>query len=363
MQSFSIEIAKERGGKQKTRWPSKSNCLNITDFSVCFCPKIQQSSADGIVKFPNGDFVAVFGSFSFDGEFGDAALRAFYESYTGNPEFNRMAGSFSILVLKKGKLHAFTDENGIQSLFTNRDCTFLSTSFLAVAETLPSVTLNLQSAYEYVLYGAVYGDATLAEEIRELDSSTVHQLWPEKRSFPKTKSTFPGTPRNGSLKDWTEYFRPKLIDYFSVLADAGGRACSALSGGYDSRLILALMRKVGLPFHLYVYGSADSPDVRVARAICEGEGLELSQRNKAKIRREINPDFFEEAFHRHYYLADGRGIFGAIDDGTDFITRRERTEGVRFQLNGGGGRNFPEFLEDAGSADVSQGLRPAGFRP
>ena len=59
-----------------------------------------------------------------------------------------------------------------------------------------------------------------------------------------------------------------LDGYFAAVAKIfGNRVTSALSGGYDSRLILAMLRRHGVAPHLFVYGNAGDQDVRLATAI------------------------------------------------------------------------------------------------
>jgi hypothetical protein len=52
-----------------------------------------------------------------------------------------------------------------------------------------------------------------------------------------------------------------------VAASFGDRVTCALSGGYDSRLILALLRRHGVSPRVYVYGPPGDKDVELARTI------------------------------------------------------------------------------------------------
>ena len=70
----------------------------------------------------------------------------------------------------------------------------------------------------------------------------------------------------------------------SIVGSAGDRIDTAISGGYDSRLILALLRARGVRPRLHVYGSDADSDVRIARQICAGEGLTLEHIDKSRLK-------------------------------------------------------------------------------
>lgn len=58
---------------------------------------------------------------------------------------------------------------------------------------------------------------------------------------------------------------------------------SALSGGFDSRLMLVLKLKEFINPKLYVYGSNTNSDVIIAKLIAINENLNLDHTNKFEI--------------------------------------------------------------------------------
>ncbi len=61
----------------------------------------------------------------------------------------------------------------------------------------------------------------------------------------------------------------------SMTSLAGGRKISVgLSGGLDSRVLLALLMKSGAPFQCHVHGPEDEPDVIISKAVAETAGAE-----------------------------------------------------------------------------------------
>ena len=71
---------------------------------------------------------------------------------------------------------------------------------------------------------------------------------------------------------------------------------SALSGGYDSRHMTALLLSVGETPHLYVYGDSSSSDVRVAKNIALGERLELDHVDKGALAKVTQQAYWAPLF-------------------------------------------------------------------
>src|ERR1700750_1216342 len=76
-------------------------------------------------------------------------------------------------------------------------------------------------------------------------------------------------------------------------------AASALPGGCDSRLILALLRRHGISPRVYVYGPPGNKDVELARAIAEGEGFALEVVDKDR-QPALTPGGFGAVASQHF---------------------------------------------------------------
>jgi len=169
----------------------------------------------------------------------------------------------------------------------------------------------------------------------------IHRLRPGYAQTPKRMSV--SGLAGATMEEQQDVVADALLGIFrTIQRNFGGRVCAALSGGYDTRLMLALLRATGAAPALYVYGTADSDDVRVARDICRGEGLDLHVYDKSAHPR-VDADGFRAALAAQFYLVDGLGPVGAVDDGADLFTRRRRAHGGNLQLNGGGGEIFRDF--------------------
>ena len=290
-------------------------------------------------EFDNGDFIVSVGTGLYRGQAGPPALKAVHESFSRQQlRPDDLLGSYGIVLLRGDRLFVFNDYTGLYRIYCNRERSVLSSSFLAVVKTLPERNLSGQEFYEYLFHETSYGDKTLLKEVELLDSTRTWQISPQIGSQPK--EVVPGPLPGSTMDDRIARVSENLSGYFRILRDVfGDDVISSLSGGYDTRLLLALARNAGIRPRLFVYGPEDSGDVRVARAIAEGEGLELEHIDKSRFPR-VPPDAFGEVVERNYYLFDGLGSTGVFDNGSDAATRIKRARQARLHLNGGGGEIY-----------------------
>ena len=193
----------------------------------------------------------------------------------------------------------------------------------------------MQEFFEYIFDGAYHGDNTLIQDISLFDTKNILQLSPEISMIPKSIK-YEGFDKNLSFDEMVQKYATELINYFTIIRDNfGNDVCAALSSGSDTRLMLALMRYVGIESYLYVYGGQDDSDVKIAKIIAEGEGLKLDVEEKSKFPM-IGKDKYPDFLNKQYYLLDGLGYTGIFDNGSDMPSRYKRIEQGHLQLNGAG---------------------------
>ena len=134
----------------------------------------------------------------------------------------------------------------------------------------------------------------------------------------------------------------RLRALFKVYAAGGGRFHTALSGGYDSRLMLALLLDAGLDPTLYVYGDEHDDDVRVAKQIAAGEGLRLDHVDKTL--QGVPPNAARWAVERTWARFDAWKNDGLFDNGADAEDRLQRAPAGVSVLNGSAGESFRNFF-------------------
>lgn len=296
---------------------------------------------ENIYHFQNGDFILGTGTFLYRQQTGLRALNNLYAEFDSDAfEFSTLQGHFCIVLFKNGKLHIWNDLFGVYHVFTNIDQSLISSSFLAVVRGLGTRQPNLQAMYEYVFEGASYNDDTYVEGVKLLDAFHLHVPGSDVGKVRK-KCAIAGIDSD-DFAQRVNLVSDSLANYFDTLKNCfGSRVCSALSGGYDSRLILALINDSGMDPYLYVYGTDQSADVRVARSIAAAENLEIHHDNRVMGKHTLKD--FRELTINEYFYSDGHGPNGVFTNGAEFLARGVRTDAAGLQLNGGGGEIFRNF--------------------
>ena len=306
-------------------------------------PKFQSRSA-GLKRYPNGDYAFVCGTCLFEGA-GLASAALLYDAAATDPALSEeFMGHYAAVLRKDGRTEIKLDGFGGYHIFYNLEARIVSSSFYAICSVLPSLTLSQQSACEYVFNGVVSGDETLFTEVKLAPIQARIVVGPQalevvRPGLPVTR-TYTSARRDASLRDSIA-----LLDrYFGAVARSfGDRVRCALSGGYDSRLILAYLRRHGMKPSVYVYGSAHQRDVLIAQEIARGEGFPLDVIDKDD-RPIISPIEFVETARRNFLATDGYGYAGIFHNGAETEESARRVFGDTIAINGGGGEIFRNFF-------------------
>ena len=314
--------------------------IETDDFAIHFYNKIGVQS-ENLLRFPDGDFILFTGTLIYKKQTGVNALKELYTDFIPDKfKFDALRGHFCVLIYKNKTLYTWNDYFGVYHVFTNKNHGIISSSFLSVVRLLDKKQLHLQAMYEYAREGACYGDDTYIQEVKLLNAFKIHQPGHRHQEIKKT-ITLPvisSTNFNDRVAKTVEH----LLDYFDAIKQSfGNEVCSALSGGYDSRLILALLTECDIEPSLYVYGSEQSADVQIAKSISAGEGLTIHHDNR--IIGKPSLENFHSLMQLEYFYCDGHGPNGAFTNGAEQAARTIRTDAAGLQLNGGGGEIFRNF--------------------
>ena len=224
---------------------------------------------------------------------------------------------------------------------------FLTNSFLAMLELCTRRVFDIQACYEYVCNGAVFGSRTLVEDVAALSANTVLSVAGDEtkilyRPSPITNEV-PDVPQ--TLDAIADYHCGRLEQVFEPIArNYGDLIRLSFSGGFDSRLMLAMLIKHGAKPTLFVYGREDDEDLRIARTISKAEGLSLECINKGAT-PVPDPEAFIEETEKNLFAFDGWKVESPLFDfGEDCEDRLKRHLDGQIPLNGSLGEIYRNFF-------------------
>jgi asparagine synthase (glutamine-hydrolysing) len=214
------------------------------------------------------------GTFIYRAEGPEESLKLLLDDFTGGRfDHASLLGHYFIFLFLPSGIKVLTDGTGLVKAYHDNEGSYLSSSFLLAARLHNRLTLNRAAATENLLTGGIAGTETLVNEINSFSKASV-------RLFKDVEFVFPGentqeynlASRTVALQGQSE----RLLTYFRScrkIAEGGG-ADIGLTGGYDSRLMLACARNhiPDLQIHSH-YRPAGSEEWRIARRIAEGEKI------------------------------------------------------------------------------------------
>jgi asparagine synthase (glutamine-hydrolysing) len=291
------------------------------------------------------DLVAVAGTLTWDEEMGRPALEGLLRTAAlPEPDWSRLGGQFVALVRRQGRIFLLTDHFAMFQLFHDADMSLFSTSLLAAVNTLPKVSFDPQGVYELAFNVAPIGDDTVFREIKTLGPNRVAELTREGVRLHDAARPLPERTTEMPIAERVERHKQRLAKIVRPhVRHFGDHVHCPLSGGLDSRLLLASLRAEGCRPYVYVYGGLDSGDVRIARLISEAQGFEVDWLDKEA--RALAPDEFPEQVERNFQEYDGLPCFGELfENGCNAAARDARHAGGALSASGACGEIYRNFF-------------------
>ena len=292
------------------------------------------------------DLAAVAGTLAFDGLTGSAALRALLrEAELPSPDWSRLRGQFAALVRRGGRSFLLTDYFAAFQLFRDREARLFSTSFLAAANALPRLSFDPQGVYEFAFNVVPIGNDTVLADLKLLGPDEVAELTPDGARFHAVAKPLPEVAVDMPLEERVARHRQRLSDAVGAHRSLfGGGVVCPLSGGLDSRLLLAALRAEGAQPRVYVYGAPGEEDVEIAQRIGSAEGFEVEAFDKGAWPRPA-PDDFAGQVERNFQQYDGLPVYGEIfESGANALARDRRHPGGALAASGGCGEIYRNFF-------------------
>ncbi len=292
-----------------------------------------------------GGFVACVGTLFYRGLGGGPALRELWHDFTVPDAlgWDTLWGNYLLVVAKANRLWVFGDPVGTIRLYRTGDERVWSSSWLACADSASTRELDPIGTIDYVMSGANHGDRTPLRGVRIADPGRAFELTANTSRALAEPGDWTGGAGFSSMSRAVDAAAAILGDRAATISRGfGPRIRSALSGGFDSRLIVAALRSAGATPRLHVYGTPGDEDVRIASQAARAIGFAIEHIDKSELDRAL-PEPDEAHFARQCAFFDGIPIDGVFDRGADRLTRVRQSADGFVALNGGGGeimRNF-----------------------
>lgn len=253
-------------------------------------------------------------------------------------------GIYFILYSDGTRLRFFTDRLGLYSIYHSDDGMVISSSFLGLSRGMTQPQLNRMAAVENLLTGTVTGRDTIFEGISRFIVSQPGRFNDLEFVPSRQELLLPGNRKHktGNIMDQAALLDNWFEGLLPMASEHG--VDSGITGGLDSRLILALCRKhfrsASLQFHSHLRQHADI-DFTCGRDICRGLGLEFVE---APVRdaEEMSDSELAARMDEGMYFNDGQVRTHSFwhEEYNTASYRRGILNGKLLGLNGIGGEQY-----------------------
>ncbi|WP_293264295.1 hypothetical protein [Neptunomonas sp.] len=306
-------------------------------------------NAPAFQQTENGDFIASLGTFSYQGNASLLGLRNFLNDFNTEAfTWQEMTGTHIVILRKAGFTYFISDGLGCSQIYVDAQCSVYSNSFVSMCDITEPKFFNTQACYEYVINGAVFGNKSLLKGITTLPANSILEVTSQKTQTIQLESPVldkDDCASHMTLDQVASYHCEQLDSVFEPTAKAyGDNIKLSFSGGFDSRLSLAMLMRHGVKPKLFVYGNDTDEDVVIAQTVAKAENLELECINKSTAPI-VEPDSYKEITQANFYAFDGWKVeYGIFDFGTDRTDRLKRHVNEQIPLNGSLGEIYRNFF-------------------
>lgn len=255
---------------------------------------------------------------------GDASALAFFRDFSrGAADFDRCTGSYRMrIVYPGGREVYFGDNAGIMRWYIGPKGFFTTLREAAPDNRTPNYPALAQ--YFSLAYGRIHGTDTVIREVRRSDVLKYYEVQSgtviEKNKGLTPMSELPAGP---------DALEKQMRRFARAVEGADGIVCT-ITGGADSRLILAHMLHAGMDPLLDITGPAGHPDVVVAKQVAERLGKELLH-----VPDDPEPGWIDEAIRAADGMTGVCGLYRLYKK-----ARRLEQDGLVLECGGSGGEFY-----------------------
>ena len=261
--------------------------------------------------------------------------------------FNKLIGHYNIFFCHKDTIDILFDPQDSKHLFVDQDLNVISPHMLAICQCLPGkLNVRKESVYEKLLTGIIMSPNTIFENVLQFNPFVKEKVEHSNTGISFITPTNDNTnflprkiKRNQCIKEQAE----SLLQYFSYFKKQGAKGVDAgLSGGYDSRLILACMNRILKPnIHLHTHSTENvhKNDLTIAFKMADYINVPC---NVVRTNKLEHCEDVKSVIRNSILYFDGRSSYSIGGCGEVYTAkyRIKSTENTPFSLTGVGGELY-----------------------
>ncbi len=219
---------------------------------------------ENYLSFGEDDFICSVGSFLYKQKVGKPALMEAYDNFNGYPEHLQLDAVFqgTLVIRKNGNVTIVSDKYHVYwtYYFNDNGTYYVSSSLSSVIQALDKRILNVDRFIEAVIQRGSIGKKMFYENVFKLFGNEQISVRDNKFSVTHTEYKldhydFSDASTDEIVTEFSELLLGKFQDIYKVFGNEIG---IHLSGGFDSRLLLAACLNLGCKPTI-LYGLGNSP--------------------------------------------------------------------------------------------------------
>ena len=264
------------------------------------------------------------------------------------PSFH-IGGQYTFFCYSRGKLRLLSDPLFAKHIFTNKSVEYLSTSFLAACfAEQGKLHLSASSVCEKLMTGYIISPDTLIKEIYQIEKKEANRLSNlglslEILEAEKAQTVRSRLSKEDAVKQQLDVLQQSWDELY--LHQSNSKVDLGISGGYDSRLVLAFAQHKNWLLHLHTHQTGDihNDDLKVAKALSEYINIPLKV--LPTKRPEDQKEEIEDMLIGNLLFFDGRSaaVIGEMSQTYTLAYRKLVIEESTLELLGIGGEIYRNY--------------------
>ncbi len=329
---------------------SSPDVIESGDMNICVYTKMATKNCN-VAK--DGELTLVLaGSPIYKGMNYDNSLSALLSDYRNNcVAYEQLIGQYTILFCQADKIEILRDPLGCKHLFTDKHFSMLSSHMLPICQCIEGdLHINRMAFYEKLLTGIIMPPNTIFDEISSIDDHVADAIKKADRgiSFIQTPKLPFAESKKQTIETCLAEQEDTLRNYFESVRNAAENGVDVgLSGGYDSRLVLACLNKyikTGLHLHSHSTENIHKKDLQIAKQMADYIGISC---HVTATKRLSHCDTIDDVLRKSVLYFDGRSSFSIGGCGEVYTAayRSSSTENIPLTLTGIGGELYRNVFD------------------